>query len=76
MTDNQMPAVATTDRQDNQMARMAGASTRGISFIQLWRREWQVKQQGAVQWLYPILSLMGCPKSQSLITCLRSAALT
>ncbi|WP_352336956.1 heme exporter protein CcmB [Psychrobacter sp. 16-MNA-CIBAN-0192] len=26
-----------------------------ISFGQLWRREWQVKQQGAVQWLYPLV---------------------
>lgn len=28
---------------------------RTISFGQLWRREWQVKQQGAVQWLYPLV---------------------
>lgn len=28
---------------------------RTISFMQLWRREWQVKQQGAVQWLYPLI---------------------
>lgn len=28
---------------------------RVISFGQLWRREWQVKQQGAVQWLYPLV---------------------
>ncbi len=28
---------------------------RSISFTQLWRREWQVKQQGAVQWLYPLV---------------------
>ena len=27
----------------------------GISFGQLWRREWLVKQQGAVQWLYPLV---------------------
>ena len=26
-----------------------------IGFVQLWRREWQVKQQGAVQWLYPLV---------------------
>jgi len=31
------------------------AAMRGISFGQLWRREWQVKQQGAVQWLYPLV---------------------
>lgn len=28
---------------------------RSISFMQLWRREWQVKQQGAIQWLYPLV---------------------
>ena len=28
---------------------------RHISFVQLWRREWHVKQQGAVQWLYPLV---------------------
>ncbi len=28
---------------------------RTISFVQLWRREWQVKQQGAIQWLYPLV---------------------
>ena len=33
----------------------ASDGTRGISFGQLWRREWQVKQQGAVQWLYPLV---------------------
>lgn len=27
----------------------------GIGTRQLWRREWQVKQQGAVQWLYPLV---------------------
>lgn len=26
-----------------------------IGFLALWRREWQVKQQGAVQWLYPLV---------------------
>ncbi len=26
-----------------------------ISFAQLWQREWQVKQQGKMQWLYPLL---------------------
>ncbi|HAR74634.1 MAG TPA: ABC transporter permease, partial [Psychrobacter sp.] len=31
------------------------ADVRSISFMQLWRREWQVKQQGAVQWLYPLV---------------------
>jgi len=31
------------------------AVPRSIGFMQLWRREWQVKQQGAVQWLYPLV---------------------
>jgi heme exporter protein B len=31
------------------------AAPRSIEFMQLWRREWQVKQQGAVQWLYPLV---------------------
>lgn len=31
------------------------SASRGIHFRQLWRREWQVKQQGAVQWLYPLV---------------------
>ena len=31
------------------------AAARSISSMQLWRREWQVKQQGAVQWLYPLV---------------------
>lgn len=31
------------------------AVPRIISFGQLWRREWQVKQQGTVQWLYPLV---------------------
>ena len=31
------------------------STVKGISFIQLWRREWQVKQQGTVQWLYPLV---------------------
>ncbi|WP_227429197.1 heme exporter protein CcmB [Psychrobacter sp. I-STPA6b] len=30
-------------------------SPQSIGFVQLWRREWQVKQQGAVQWLYPLV---------------------
>lgn len=32
-----------------------GSQVQGISTRQLWRREWQVKQQGAVQWLYPLV---------------------
>lgn len=37
-------------------ANQAMMTTRhGISFAQLWRREWLVKQQGAVQWLYPLV---------------------
>ncbi|WP_438012210.1 heme exporter protein CcmB [Psychrobacter raelei] len=31
------------------------ATSVGISTTRLWRREWQVKQQGAVQWLYPLV---------------------
>ncbi|SUD89772.1 heme exporter protein CcmB [Psychrobacter phenylpyruvicus] len=27
----------------------------GIAGKELWQREWQVKQQGAVQWLYPLV---------------------
>ncbi|WP_230658046.1 heme exporter protein CcmB [Psychrobacter sp. I-STPA10] len=30
-------------------------SEASIGFLALWRREWQVKQQGAVQWLYPLV---------------------
>lgn len=26
-----------------------------ITFAQLWRREWQIKQQNKVQWLYPLV---------------------
>lgn len=26
-----------------------------ITFSQLWRREWQIKQQNTVQWLYPLV---------------------
>ncbi len=26
-----------------------------INFTQLWRREWQIKQQNRVQWLYPLV---------------------
>lgn len=35
---------------DNQVRAAAG-----IRAGQLWRREWQVKQQGAIQWLYPLV---------------------
>ena len=50
--------MSQTDRTTQAMPK--GANTievtpRGISFTQLWRREWQVKQQGAVQWLYPLV---------------------
>ena len=31
------------------------STVKAISFTQLWRREWQVKQQGTVQWLYPLV---------------------
>ena len=36
------------------MHRVQGEVT-GIGFMPLWRREWQVKQQGAIQWLYPLV---------------------
>ena len=31
------------------------ACAQTIGFGQMWRREWQLKQQGAVQWLYPLV---------------------
>ena len=31
------------------------ARAQTIGFGQMWRREWQLKQQGAVQWLYPLV---------------------
>lgn len=39
----------------NKIAQANIATPRSIGFLQLWRREWQVKQQGAVQWLYPLV---------------------
>ena len=30
----------------------------GICFTQLWQREWAVKRQGAVQWLYPLVMFL------------------
>lgn len=32
-----------------------GGAYRGVSFQALWRREWQVKMQGLMQWLYPLV---------------------
>ena len=46
-----------TDNNDNtvELKAVKSIEPRSISFMQLWRREWQVKQQGAVQWLYPLV---------------------
>lgn len=36
----------------------SSAYHQGIGFIELWRREWAVKRQGAVQWLYPLVMFL------------------
>ncbi len=53
MTDSpiQVGSVAAMNKSTNAIV----AAPRSIGFLQLWRREWQVKQQGAVQWLYPLV---------------------
>ena len=51
MTDSRRQA--TNNIKDSKIIK--SYATRGISFVQLWRREWQVKQQGAVQGLYPLV---------------------
>ena len=53
MTDSpiQVGSVAAMNKSPNAIV----AVPRNIGFMQLWRREWQVKQQGAVQWLYPLV---------------------
>ncbi len=53
MTDRpiQVGSVAAMNKSPNAIV----AAPRSIGFLQLWRREWQVKQQGAVQWLYPLV---------------------
>lgn len=53
MTDSpiQVGSVAAMNKSPNAIV----AVPRSIGFLQLWRREWQVKQQGAVQWLYPLV---------------------
>ncbi len=53
MTDRpiQVGSVAAMNKSPNAIV----AAPRSIGFMQLWRREWQVKQQGAVQWLYPLV---------------------
>ena len=53
MTDSpiQVGLVASMNKSSNAIV----AAPRSIGFLQLWRREWQVKQQGAVQWLYPLV---------------------
>ncbi len=49
MTQSKVQPVVNTPKKPD------SAAIRGIRFGQLWRREWQVKQQGAVQWLYPLV---------------------
>ena len=53
MTDSpiQVGSVAAMNKSPSAIV----AAPRSIGFLQLWRREWQVKQQGAVQWLYPLV---------------------
>ncbi len=53
MTDSpiQVGSVAAMNKSPNAIV----VAPRSIGFLQLWRREWQVKQQGAVQWLYPLV---------------------
>ena len=53
MTDSpiQVGSVAAMNKSPNAIV----VAPRSIGFMQLWRREWQVKQQGAVQWLYPLV---------------------
>ena len=52
-TDSAVKTVNTSS--DANTSNASAAAARAISFMQLWRREWQVKQQGAVQWLYPLV---------------------
>ena len=50
------PNQARSTSAPNNRSSATGPSTpRSIGFVQLWRREWQVKQQGMVQWLYPLV---------------------
>ncbi len=49
MTQSKVQPVVNTPKKSDV------AAIRGIRFGQLWRREWQVKQQGTVQWLYPLV---------------------
>ncbi|WP_019673804.1 heme exporter protein CcmB [Psychrobacter lutiphocae] len=49
-----MTQLKSKNTQPQQPADAAPVSA-GIATYQLWRREWQVKQQGAVQWLYPLV---------------------
>ncbi len=63
MIDSRLAESSTADNRitvlniDNmtELKAVQGIEPRSISFMQLWRREWQVKQQGAVQWLYPLV---------------------
>lgn len=53
MTDS--PMQVSTTITANKKSNVIVTTPRSIGFMQLWRREWQVKQQGAVQWLYPLV---------------------
>ena len=55
MTDSPAPSTQMAPQQPSNSINSRVSASRGISFMQLWRREWQVKQQGAVQWLYPLV---------------------
>lgn len=63
MIDSRLAESSTADNRitvlniDNmtELKAVQGIEPHSISFMQLWRREWQVKQQGAVQWLYPLV---------------------
>lgn len=59
MTDSPAPiepmANQTIKQTSSHSVKTQVAEPRTISFMPLWRREWQVKQQGAVQWLYPLV---------------------
>ena len=53
MTDSPMHMSTTITANKN--SNVIVTTPRSIGFMQLWRHEWQVKQQGAVQWLYPLV---------------------
>lgn len=57
MTKDQEQASHTvpSDRAGAPIKHTQRLEPRSIKASQLWRREWQLKQQGAVQWLYPLV---------------------